>query len=242
MDLQFDKFNMITKQGDGGDTAANMGTYHFCLLNPCQLDRVSYLYAIQKLEYAPGKWRRHPDTTKWYAQPGMERMSRDQLTPLICAMATHQSTRPLLRLFLSHARHLWLFAFNTRKNHIYKDDPRYKWKLPDITGPEFFGYYIRAFNLKILYPLLLVSDLETLIGTIIKVIMFKLGKPDYDCRNSILTHLLALQIMPTPLTYLSRYIYNKISPIRLVTTWFNRPGEPEMHLIMIPIMYENGFK
>lgn len=81
----------------------------------------------------------------------------------------------------------------------------YNWKMPDISGFEFFSYYIRATNIKILYPLLLILDLDMLVNAIIK----KYNKKEYDIINHMNSCCLAYFRMPTPITwFINRYLHS----------------------------------
>jgi hypothetical protein len=94
-------------------------------------------------------------------------MSRDQSLPLLISFAYIGFYKRLAMYFLRHAMRLFLFTNNTRKNNENpKDTP---WKLPDITGPEFFSVYLRSHPVigYMLYPLLCILDLELLIGSVL---------------------------------------------------------------------------
>lgn len=125
-----------------------------------------------------GKYRRHWDSNKWYSD--FDRTSRDQLTPLLIWYGATSYTHLLREMFKDHLKRALLFAYNTRRNYVYpteaetiaKNPPdsgvvwNYGWKVPDLTGPEIWALYIRGFQLKLLYPLLYLFDLQTLAGSL----------------------------------------------------------------------------
>lgn len=109
---------------------------------------------------------RHPDPKKWYSE--IDRFSRDQSIPFLINLFLFNKVLAE-KFFWLHAKHLWLFTWNTKRNHAtihnhgdykYPSEPsagtyNYGWKLPDITGPEFWSIYVRGFGLPkiFLYPL-----------------------------------------------------------------------------------------
>ena len=100
---------------------------------------------------------RHPDSSMWYSD--LDRFSRDQSFAYVISLAIYS---PVLfkKFFWLHAKHLFLLTWNTRRNHTikanhdtlkYEGRPEYgkrnyNWKLPDITGPEFWVLYLRGFG------------------------------------------------------------------------------------------------
>lgn len=202
----------VTKSGDGGDSAAIIGTLMTVDDNydtPANI--VMYTNDATPV--------RHPDTDKWYGRPW--RFSRDQLIALLCGCINRQknelATYVGKKLFDFHVDRWLLSAWNTIRNfqypteseHKLKSTPDVKWnpepKTPDFTGPEVWGLWIRFWRTYPLYPLLLIFDLETLVGSILWRV-----KPRNDItRNHMLVMITQKNCMPTPISWLSLKISNK---------------------------------
>ena len=106
--------------------------------------------------------------------------------------------------FLRHLMRLLLFTTNTRKNDV-KLNPK---KLPDFTGPEFWGLYIRSNPITgiLLYPLLCLLDIETLAGSIfrrLQPLKSSDGKINDDVINHLTVCIFQAQNYPTPVSYLA---------------------------------------
>ncbi len=122
----------------------------------------------------PWRYMRHPSPGWW---SDLDRGSRDQLTSVLCALSIYGYWQDILKMLWPHILRLGFF-YNTRRNgstrdnhgEVYRSDGtvrNYNWKLPDIAGFEFLGLYVRGLRLYPLYPLLILSDVETLISSII---------------------------------------------------------------------------
>jgi len=181
-----DVFDLIKgKNDDGGDSLQRFGTYyavskwlgHFSDWRGWKLHK-GYARDIKQFMCGDGKYKRHPSRINWYGD--CDRMSRDQATPLVISLIVFGYKKMLREFLWAHIKRIGFFT-NTRnngataKNHktLYKikDDGgkiywNYNWKVPDFSGPEFWGLYIRGLGLWWLYPVLLLSDLETLAGSI----------------------------------------------------------------------------
>lgn len=148
-----------TGDWDGGDTAAILGTLLAC----SSFRLVGVVNMISHLiDPVSGRPRRHPSKSVWYGQP--DRFSRDQLIPIICAAVRwgpehNQWSRDF---FKAHKRRWFLTAWNTRKNGAM-DAAR---KFPDLTGPEVWALWVRAYRVWWLRPVLGILDLELLVGAI----------------------------------------------------------------------------
>lgn len=224
---------------DGGDSAANEGTYIFCrsLLNIDLYDLGNYANeTFNKLEYLPGHWRRHPDTTKWYAQPGMDRWSRDQSIPILCALSQTESWRARI-WHENHKRRWFLFMPNNGyPNGVYSNYPRdakKKW-FGDPTLMEYYSILVRSGHLKNKYWMLWFLDFELLIGSYFR----KYFSKDRDVRNHVLSLVLSNLIRPTWVSRLARKIIPKEKFIQDVTYWFRdrSHGEPPMHELLVPVI------
>jgi hypothetical protein len=194
----------VTESGDGGDSCATAANMIVCGIGD-KIPMGSYLKAEPL---------RHPDDTKWYGRPG--RFSRDQLVALLCALVVKGDELSYIRskLYTMHAERYLLSAWNKYRNHVYesyqehlaKSTPDVAWdmsvKSPDLTGPEVWGLWIRAFRVYWLWPLLLVLDLETLIGAV----HWRYFRKDNVSRNHLLVCMVTTKIMPTPISFLAKII------------------------------------
>jgi hypothetical protein len=140
---------------------------------------------------------------------------------------------PRMGLFMTNTKKN--FVYKTLEEHQAKSTPdvphNYADKLPDITGPEMLAVYIRGFrvvfdlwtaifvliylfsdSVNFLYvgllpiAILTLGDLETLIGSIIKVTLYK-GNDDGN-HIAVLAHNKINETI-SPIALLARYIYFK---------------------------------
>lgn len=150
-----DSWGLITKNGDGGDTCSRHFTALYCM--PHTIQDVEPALELLQIDGIP---RRHPDTSKWYWPTNTT--SRDQLIPYLCFVATPSKAAPklvrshFLKLVSQHAKRLFLFTWNTKRNFRYptleehqaKSTPDVKWdyssKLPDFCGPNIWAVYLRG--------------------------------------------------------------------------------------------------
>ena len=228
-----DKWGLIVQdingytQGDGGDACHK--TSHLAIANYINGNEQhpSFNQLISYQNKTP--FIRHPDPSMWYSET--DRFSRDQSYPYIIALSLLNNRTMLFHYFIRHSLHLFLFTWNTYPNWYKKDDPKCKWKLPDLTLFEFFNIYIRGFRLYILYPLLLLGDLEMMISCLIK-----LHDNDKDVANSLASVLLAKEIMPTPLSYLARKFLKPIVQKKLDLYFSEELLEPPINEYYKPII------
>lgn len=198
-----------------------------------------YRSRIRAVEKSFGYFARHPNEDLWSGRSLV--MSRDQMTANIVAMGVTRTYGPLFRMFLRHLilRGI-LFAENLRNNGMYptkeeqqKKNPHKKWdgfklKLPDLTGPDIWAAYVRAFRpfiflyhiisgilvFKSIAPfyflflptiVLLLGDLQLLIGAILE---YKNIKNSHNETNFIIK-LLQSTLDPTPFSIIARGIYKE---------------------------------
>lgn len=211
---------IVTKSGDGGDTAQNEGMY--AIAN--QHDPVPYLSAIGLLEpKKDGIWVRHP-----IQYPDTKDFSRDQAISNIIALGMYNQTDRLGRMFKAQLKRGMLY-----QNH-------------DIPAPDNIGQFIRAFQTKWLYPILWFTDIFLLINVLIVCLikartpgkiqrwlgkhvsyLFIQGEPNNSQgipqdiygwtnvgtdKNLIASLYQAQQIMATPISLLSRVAYKHLRP------------------------------
>ena len=240
-----DEFNLVKGlQGDGGDSLQRFGTISTLFM---WLDNLrdwrgwglykGYAHDLAKFRcYANGKYKRHPDKRHWYGD--CDRMSRDQATPLVVSLGVFGNKKLLWEFLWAHIKRLG-FMTNTRNNGatklnhgtLYKveaDGTRiywnYNWKLPDFTGPEFWGLYIRGFNAWFLYPLLLLADLETLTGAI-KRRYEGLGVDD-DVLNHMIISEYSFRKFPTPISWLTKKVNDNDELLKKLEVYCLRVGLP----------------
>ena len=234
---------------DGGDSCHRVGMYYSLLGMMTPERRKKYPKAgaqsfnalMKKHHVSPGVLIRHPNTA-WDASD-WDRMSRDQLHPVIMA-ASYYNSKELSDLTMGHATRLFLFASNTRrngankKNHgvmSYGEIRDYDWKIPDPTGPEIWGLYIRAWKLWPLWPMLLFTDLETLIGSI----KWRFFPKHNITMNHTLSIFYAADRLPTPISYLSRLI---MSPERLINLLAQHFKDTPTDMTFFEEMFKDAWK
>jgi hypothetical protein len=231
---------VVQKGGDGGDSLNRTCSYIFLTMithpNVLQIMDAQRANAVvyRHLEVSPGRYRRSPHQGMWYSHG--DRTSRDQLIPLVIMLGIASRSK-LGAVFRDHLKRGLLFAYNTHRNfqyptleeHLAKSTPdvkwNYGWKLPDLTGPEFWVLYIRGFRSKVLYPLLYLFDLETVISSIL--IRFQTDKDD------VLNHALILEFarvrMDTLWTKLARLITPRTLLQMRLNTFFGKEQEPPIN-------------
>ena len=223
IDKFIDSHGLLDKRShpDGGDTCQREGMY-FSLLGMQGLTGPRYPFVMKELHVADGVFLRHSNPD--YDASDWDRMSRDQFQPMVIA-AGYMSRVELNKIFRGHLGRGFLFTNNTRRNGATKKNHglmvagevrNYNWKLPDLTGPEIWGNFIRAYNFWPLYPLLLLLDLELFLGA--------LKWRFYPSHNITMNHTLslfqALDRMPTPLSILASYVMPVPRLVRLLGEHF----------------------
>lgn len=225
------RYNLIAQPPPGydpGDSAQREGMYAIGIellhrLGKCSdeeydFTKVRYEEVLSRLSdpWNDGFIRRYPDPAYWGGQS--DRLSRDQAIPNVVAMGFMNRKR-LSAFFWGHLKsRALLFMTNTRNNWAWPPgDPRYdeqayKWKLPDVTLFSFWGLYVRAFNSKLLYPLLWLFDLEMLGSVLVKCFIYGRDKTNNDDVNLQVELLQAMAVMPTLWSKLAAFIYKKCRP------------------------------
>lgn len=234
-----DNYMIIGQQGypkehndgiDGGDSINRMSHYKFLIdandeignhigtkedlpsRTLCDYEEHLNLFECQN---SKGNYRRHPERTKhgiaWYCNGTYDGvMSRDQSIPLIIAMGFAGLHKRIGGFFLRHLMRGLLFTTNTRPNFV-ELKPK---KIPDLTMFEFWALYIRSNKITgiLLYPLLVVFDIETLIGAIIRRLQpLKTVRKDRTIINDDVINHISICIYgsmryPTPVMYLANRI------------------------------------
>ncbi len=206
----------VQKDGDGGDTAQRVGMITFGRY----LNRDGNIYQIAqwlaKLTVGDGQFVRNPDPTMWYSNP--KNFSRDQTRSLVMAMGAYALSEPLKANLKNLIKNFGFYP-NVYPNFTSPGDKDYVKKIPDLASPEHYSEYIRALyacgnrSMLALYPVVLLGDCFKLLGTLIDVFYTDRDPTETDDVNSIMSHLQALNWMPTPLSWLARKIYSKYRPI-----------------------------
>ena len=184
-----DHHGTLDKQnGDGGDSAAYLGTAAALTAMTGKVDELEkgfFAIALDKHVPAPGIVVRHfaPKTT---SSMDWDRGSRDQIDPIIIGAGylAKDVYKRYTRGSYGFAR--WgVFAHNYRQNGATKhnhgrvadgDYRDYNMKIPDLLGPEHWACKMRARKWWFLFPIVWVCDLFTL-GSAIGL---KLDKPKPD--------------------------------------------------------------
>jgi len=173
--------------------------------------REKFRTMITPLRLPSGEWVRHTDQTKWWGQPGT--MSRDQLIPIISAMATMRLHGEMIDLERNLDRRFF-FAWNTKGIWETKG-----WKVPDWLGPTVWALFERG-KAEIGYPgkffrtvRLIFYDVFLVLNSIARVVT-PLFAPEHTSADK--AHFIKLclshTISPTFLSKLSALIYFKLRP------------------------------
>ncbi len=240
-------FRLLTKNGDGGDSCnRTCATVLSFIYKGYQLKRNDPELATLNNPNKPWLWRRSPHVGKWYSN--WDRMSRDQTIPLLILMGEAKLHRELIWYILGHMFRGFLFTHNTRRNFVYlnikehleKSTPdvpwRPQWKLPDITGPEFWALEIRALPLILrtcLFPVLILLDVETLVGSIIRRLF---RRSNCDVINHTLILINGLRRSCTPTIWLASKITNRHFLQPRLDGFFSDAGEPPLNeFLLLPV-------
>lgn len=151
-----DKFGLITQANmDAGDCLNRTAHYYGALaaLNQPEDDEgnishFGYIYNLNKITKGlpDGRYRRHPDTTKWYSNP--DNVTRDQMAPAEAAMVLCQFG-PEMRSNIKARLCRFLFHFSTQDQ--IEGSTAIKHKLPDPPSPIELGVIVRGLRLSWLY-------------------------------------------------------------------------------------------
>ncbi|MEK7355857.1 MAG: hypothetical protein AAB250_05380, partial [Bdellovibrionota bacterium] len=186
---------IVQADGDGGDTAQRTGMYYYVHHDP-----EKFTQALDQLEVAPGIYVRHPNQDDFRSDP--RRFSRDLQRPLVIALGRYGMHDRLARMAKEHAFRLG------------------KYQNLDYISPVGFGEYVRAFDSKSLYPLLMVSDIFLFLGSIQLVITASFNPDEVDDNNHVMTLMQAQDVMPTPFGALAMKTYLWLRPRNLGNSVF----------------------
>lgn len=216
----------VTKEGDGGDTLANESSYGLATKFSNSPAAWSWQVTCQSLQPKKGIWIRHPDLSKWYSDP--RTTSRDQLIPTMIVLGMNKQYKDL---FFTQARIILrgFFAQNIYRNWdpISTQTP----KIPD-TLLGHINVMIRCWGTLALplYPVVLLWDIISLVVFLTQWMMSSPNPSNCDDRNGINAHIVAIYALPTPFSYLERYLYARYRTATLASipgsSWANKSNMP----------------
>jgi hypothetical protein len=128
-------------------------------------------------------------------------------------MGVLKQKKKLLQIFWQHIK-----RFGWYQNDQEVDGTSLPLYRRDIAPPDVLGEYVRAgymagfIFLGILWPLLIASDLFSLVGLLINLAKWKHNPADVDDDNQILAILQAKVALPTPISWLTRKLYKWFRP------------------------------
>ena len=185
---------------EGGDSLQRTGFIAIAQsFGDKRLAKSQFLDRMKHHEVEDGLFVRHPDLAHWYSRPNTT--SRDQLTPVVVACGLLNCRHLLRRIFFAHVKRLGFYQ-NWRESDG-------TFKIADYASPEHWGFYVRSFNAWYLYPLLFISDIFSLVGTLYKVYKYSRTPKNVDDLNRIVSLTQSNLVLPTPISKLSLKIYKK---------------------------------
>jgi hypothetical protein len=185
-----------------------------------------------------GRYRRHPDPTKWYYNA--DNVTRDQMIPLTAAWAL-LGTVDLARAHAKERAKRAFFHFSGQ-NDGANAGPLIIKKWYEIDPPSLseLGTLIRACRAWFLYPLLLVYDLQLLADVAFGRSMSERNLWDSD--NQLLPQLLAgIKVYPTPWTLWAKHIYGTKNVLERLLKYHTQGEMLELYKLM-EIAYNEGIK
>lgn len=200
-----DKHGLIVQaNGDGGDCCSRTGLFWYAIFifrGGARPDRDEFMADFRQLRVSiPGNLRRHPDQGPNCGKPGARDFScwnnprvfsRDQLIPILIALGAWDRKVELTEILKAHLKRFF-FCQNG-----------------DLTGPQHFGVWIRAFENKFFKPILYVTDLFLVLGALIDLVKFKFNPGDTsDVIIGALQIIQGKRVLPTFLTHLAAWILN----------------------------------
>ena len=136
-----------------------------------------------------------------------------------------------------------------------KDSPKYNYDdRPGDPAPMFATLFIRAFRAWYLYPILLILDIELILGALFDFNLEYINRTGDDI-NFVVRLLQAKETYPTPFSYLARRIYAKRPHLKKfhpdfkfdtecaalsTMEYYCRPikGDPPLHKLFGPLIEE----
>lgn len=236
-----------------GDTGHNTFTLLYCGWREIALKK----HYFRVLTTQDGWPRRSPNANRWYGRA--KRCSRDLLTPCLIYAAFRHDLPHFSSLLCAMAKHGFLFANNTIRNHVYEhqyehtkkatpDVPwRPNWKLPDLLGPDIWAILLRGMCLRspratylALYPTLCALDVQNLLAALWLRLWGRQGICDE--RNLALKVHFSGTYRPTLVSSLTMWLYGQTKPCDNFKAYWTQPGQPRVDLWMCKLFSKSGQK
>jgi len=203
---------VVQKDKDGGDTANKiglLGVASYFLKDVTLKNYVNNSLVKLIVSTEPLLMVRNPKPRVFWSDPN--HFSRDQQSAVVLGAALTDRLELVKDLAKAHLKRYGAYQnfqlFGKTEDVNGKTTP----VKGDIASPEHLGYYARALNLYVFYPLLYVSDLFMLINSIVIVIK---SHRDPDDTSNDLNHIAALLFtkvkQPTLLSWLARQVYVRL--------------------------------
>src|SRR5271165_3702635 len=123
LNLQLDRWRMLTENQDGGDSANRTAVYLTVRAweqgTSGYKDWYSQFTNCIMHPWIPGLLRRHPDTSMWYGD--WQRMSRDQTFPVLISAKEYNDYKFVFKYIIGHFLRFFLFTSNIRNNGATAD-------------------------------------------------------------------------------------------------------------------------
>lgn len=231
IDITMDKHGMLVQLNndpsnphDGGDTAHRTGHYFFLIqlqekvfnqkwkkMLPFASDEY-YKSHMDDLEPIKGCYVRYPkradklEPNHYYCEGTYEGvMSRDQMTPLLISAGYRKDYKRIAWAFLRHMMRGFIFMSNTRRFEMVNGEHVMYRRMPGFAFFEYFNLFLRGLPALgyILYPLVMLFDLETLLSSIFHRMGWSNGD---DVANHCAICIYGMQRVPTPVMHLANKI------------------------------------
>jgi len=199
---------------EGGDSSNRWGLIRIIekvagvkLLPNDPHEDIESIYRLKEHQFV-----RHPDITYWYGKPGC--MSHDNFMPLmigayLCGCVTE--ARYMAMMLIERFGFFW---------NIYDiAGDKKKIPIPDLAFPGTWSTLFRVMNWWMLYPIMVVFDLWYLFQAIIICVIGIFNK-EHTTDDLVLqcNFIFAQEVMPTPISFLARWVYCHFRPLSHVTT------------------------
>jgi len=147
---------IVQANGDGGDSCNRLAHYYAALeilgapqddLNRPPYDGFHISLARLTALLPFGRFRRNPDSSKWYNDP--DNVTRDQMSPMIAAMALLGTDRTLAAHVKRRLKRCMLH-FSTH-DQVEGQPGKVKLKLPDLPSPQELASIVRGLSVTWLY-------------------------------------------------------------------------------------------
>ena len=199
-----------------------------------EIIKVRYLSIYDRLRKGcmPGEIRRHDSCGEILSWSDRSlRCSRDQWTPNVIALGFIGTPKQKADMILGCAMRGFLFTTNIYRNGDTPGKP----KLPDLTLFSSWGFLFRW--CPIFWPLLFLTDLDLLIGSLIWRYRFKHSTDNTDILNHVNALIQAYFSCPTPISWLARKLLQLANVQDCLDRYFNNGG-PALNVIAKDVLPE----